>query len=399
MVQGVQRAGRRHLPRRVALATLPLQFAFGLSYTWGALAPYVRRDAHWSAVALGLGFAAVPIGYAAGIAVGGRLADRVPPRRLCWTGMGLLAGGLAAGLLVHTALVLIVLYAGIGLGVGGGIALAGALGAGAQAFPQRLGTISGALTGIYAGAAVVQAPIISRLAAQLSWVAALRLVGVTVWLLGAAALLLLPPLPRPERPRDRSPAAGAVHSRYRVWSAILIQFSVAPLGSYATSHIALFAHDLALAAWVGAAGVATLAAGNGLGRLVGGVSSDRFGVDRVLLVIIAVDLLAALLLWQTVNTATLLVAASGLGLAFGGQVGLISRLAADGAPEAPHTAFGLLFAAFALGAFAGAVLGPLLGDGRRVWLLLAACTLVGLAMVMHRLTVRTFVPVGSGHNG
>src|SRR5207248_2921176 len=79
-VEGVAMEARRH-PGRVLLATLPLQFAFGLVYCWGALAPYVERSDHWPALLLSAVFSATPVGYGIGIVVGGRLADRVPPRR------------------------------------------------------------------------------------------------------------------------------------------------------------------------------------------------------------------------------------------------------------------------------------------------------------------------------
>jgi len=89
-------AGRH--PALVLIAALPLQFAFGLVYSWGALAPFVQRDLHWPALLLSAVWSATPIGYGSGIVIGGRLADRLPPRRLCWTGLGLLAVGASIAL-------------------------------------------------------------------------------------------------------------------------------------------------------------------------------------------------------------------------------------------------------------------------------------------------------------
>jgi len=76
---------------RILLGALPLQFAFGVVYSWGALAPFVERDQHWPALLISAVFSATPVGYGTGIVVGGRLADRLPPRRLCWAGLVLLA--------------------------------------------------------------------------------------------------------------------------------------------------------------------------------------------------------------------------------------------------------------------------------------------------------------------
>jgi len=99
---------------RILLGALPLQFAFGMVYSWGAVAPYVQQEAHWPAVVVSAVFSATPIGYGTGIVIGGRLADRVPPRRLCWAGLALLASGLAIALSFPSELTFTFFYSMLG---------------------------------------------------------------------------------------------------------------------------------------------------------------------------------------------------------------------------------------------------------------------------------------------
>jgi hypothetical protein len=79
-----------------------------------------------------------------------------------------------------------------------------------------------------------------------------------------------------------------------------------------------------------------------------------------------------------------LVAAVAAGIGFGGPAGVLSRLAAAGAPDAPHSASGLLFAGFTAGAFGGPLLGAAAGGGSRSWLLLGGVAAAGLLVLAIR---------------
>jgi MFS family permease len=78
------------------------------------------------------------------------------------------------------------------------------------------------------------------------------------------------------------------------------------------------------------------------------------------------------------------VGAFGCGFALGGAAGALARMGADAAPDAPHSAFGLLFAGFALGALIGPLAGAAIGTGSRPWLVLGLLALPGLAAALWR---------------
>jgi MFS transporter, OFA family, oxalate/formate antiporter len=381
----VATAARRH-PGRVLLATLPLQFAFGLVYCWGAVAPYVERSEHWPTLLLSAVFSATPIGYGTGIVIGGRLADRVPPRRLCWAGVGLLAIGGGVALTTPAAVVFVLLYSMLGLGLGGGLALAGSIAAVRHAMPERLGTASGLVTGAYAVAAPLQVPIVSALAANLGWLAALRLMGGSMLALAVLLLATMPAVPRPRHlggDDHRHPSVAHLVGRPRLLTAFLLEVSGTPLGAYAFVDAAAYARDLRFAALLATAAITAVAVGNAAGRMLGGAASDRAGVDRVFLASLLIDVLAAALLAAHPGAAGIVAGALLAGAGFGVPAGVIGRLAEDAAPDAPNSAFGLIFAGFAVGAGGGSLLGAAVG-GPSAYVVLALFPLAGLAVVAVR---------------
>ncbi|TMD58775.1 MAG: OFA family MFS transporter [Chloroflexi bacterium] len=376
----------RRLALRVLICGLALQFVFGMAYAWGAVAPYVRLHDHWSPLLISAVFSGTPLGYGMGIIIGGWFADRSPPRRLCWIGTGLLLIGFAVAFLLPSGITFAIFYSALALGLGGSIALAGALAAGISAFPGREGMIGGTLTGSYALAAVVQIPVISYLASTIGWADALRLVGSIMALLAVAMVLLMPAVPRLAHPQQTTGAVSFLQlmRRKQVWTGFFLEITASPLGAYAFATIATYAHSLSLALWVATVAVIAVAVGNALGRIVAGAASDRFGVNRVFLVILALNLLAVILLLLPGNGVTLLLAALAAGIGFGGPAGLLSRLASASASDAPNTAFGLLFFGYALGVFAGPLIGVVAGGNTRSWFVLGSLAGIGLFVLIIR---------------
>ena len=383
----------RLLAVRVVIPALILQFAFGMVYVWGAVAPYVRLQDHWSPLLISAVFSAGPFGYGTGILIGGRLADHYPPRRLCWAGVVLMVIGFTVAFLIPNGITLVIFYSAIALGLGGSIALAGALAAGTYTLPTRVGFIGGALTGSYGLAAIVQVPIVSYLASTIGWLNALRIVGASMAALAVCMVVLMPPIPRPQRTQE---GAGSIPllklvARELIWTGFLLEAVASPLGSYAFVAIASYVRGyLPLALWVATVAVIAVATGNAIGRIFSGTASDRFGVTPVFLVILTTNVLAAILLQFPVNAATVLFAALAAGISFGGPAGLLSRLASVSAPDAPNSTFGLLFVGYACGVFFGPFLGVAVGGNARSWLVLGSLAGIGLLL----LAIRTMMANG-----
>lgn len=370
---------------RVLTGALVLQFSLGLVYVWGAVAPYVRAHDHWSPLVIGSVWSAGPAGYGLGMVVAGRFADRLPPRRICWASLALAACGLGVAFALPGSVTFPVFYSGVGLGVGGGVGMAGSIAAGVQALPRRVGMVGGLATGAYALAALVQVPIASRLAPVVGWTDTLRILGSALVVLAALALLLMPALPVPRLASAGRPIETPLRlfARPLVWTAVLAELGAAPIGADAFVNLVSYARGLGIAAVLATAALTVVAAGNAAGRLAGGSAADRFGVERVMLVVLLCNVAAALLLWH-VTPATLVAASLAAGVGFGGAAGILSRLGARAAPEAPSSAFGLIFVGYAAGAFAGPLVSAGLGLGSWTWLAMGILPLAGLAVLAYR---------------
>lgn len=359
---------------------LALQLAFGLVFAWGVVVPLVRAQEHWPPVLLGAVFSGTPAGYGLGTVAGGRLADRLPPRLLCWAALGLLALGFGVAFAAPSGATFVIAYAFIALGLGGGVALTGAVAALVAVFPNRAGSAGGGASAAYAGSAIFQAPLIGALAPRLGWLGALGAVGLGMALLAAAMLALMPALPRRHKPATQS---GVLLLSPAVWTGFCLAFCGSTFGAYAAVEVAAEALARHAGAAVATAAVAAFAAGNAGGRLLAGLAADHAGVGPVILAALLLSLAACVVLLTGVGPVTAVLAALVAGGSLGGDTGSLARSGAEAAPGQPNAAFGLLFAGYALGVVCGTIAGTLVGPPA-AWLVTVAPVLAGLALLATR---------------
>lgn len=367
------------------VGALLLQFSLGLVYVWGVLAPYVRANDKWPDLVIGSVWSAGPAGYGLGMVVAGPIADRVSPRRICWASVALMATGLGIAFVVPSPVTFPIFYSGVGLGLAGGVGMVGSIAAGSHALPGRPGAVGGAVTASYALAALVQVPAANRLAPLLGWVGTIRVEGIALVALSVLALLLMPRLPSGEhRSRTRIVTnPWRMLGKPLILTAFLLEFCAGSIGADAFVNLATFARDVGVPAAAAALSVTLVAVGNAGGRLGGGLVADRLGAGLVMLAVLGCDLVAAGLLFGA-GGAGVMSAGLAAGLGFGGAAGLVSRLAAGASPDAPNSAFGLIFVGYSAASFAGPLLGSALHASRESWLAMGAFPLAGITLLAYR---------------
>jgi len=228
-----------HLALRTLTAGLVLQLAFGLVFAWGSFVPFVRSEWHWSPILIGAVFSGTPFGYGVGTLVGGRLADRLPARQICWLGVAVLAVGFGIAFIFPTGFTFVVFYSALALGFGGGMALTGAVAVASRVLPQSIGMVGGGLTAAYATSVIFEAPLVALLAPRIGWFLTLRLLGLGMAAVAALVLLWMPPIPaRIHSSPDPPSSQIQLIRRTTVWTSMLMLFSSATLGSYAAIDLA-----------------------------------------------------------------------------------------------------------------------------------------------------------------
>ncbi|MDQ6771367.1 MAG: hypothetical protein M3024_00005, partial [Candidatus Dormibacteraeota bacterium] len=169
-------------------------------------------------------------------------------------------------------------------------------------------------------------------------------------------------------------------SRPLLWSGFLLVFAGSTFGPTAAVNIAVAARSHGFAATVATASVVLVATGNTAVRLAGGWASDRVRMSRLLAGLFAVQLAGSVLLFATSHPAPFLSGALLGGLAFGGA-GVARRIATEAAPDAANSAFGLIFAGYALAALSGPLAAALAGWPAG-WLVVGAPALAGALVLV-----------------
>jgi MFS family permease len=231
--------------------------------------------------------------------------------------------------------------------------------------------------------------VLAWLAPALGWLPALRLLATLLVGLALLALVIMPGIP------GAGPAPSVAGSavrpsqlrllrRRRVWTGGVLILLPALLGTYTAVNVTGAARAGHLAAWVGAAAVVLFSLGNACARLVAGLLADRVGVNLVVTAVLICDESAALMFALGLPTLPFLAAALAAGTTLGGAAGLTGRIAADGAPDATSSAFGLLFAGYASGALLGPLIGAAAGGGSLAWLVVGLPAALGFLIVVLR---------------
>jgi MFS family permease len=366
----------------VLAGAMMLQAVFGLGYAWAGLAPFAGTQSHWSQTEIGLVFAANPIGFGAGLLLGGVLVEMFQPSRICAAATIAFAVSLLITIAIPTPFTLVLFYSGTGIGVAGGVGMAATVAAAVASFPARAGAVGGLLTAVYSASALIYVPVLGRVAAGLGWLNALRIAVITALVIGAAAAALLAGEASMGAGRiARRPGNGWLYQPRFIFAAMAVASGMI-FGGFAMAYLGLDIIRWGLGAGTATAAVTALVAGIAAGRLTAGVAADRVGSPSVLVIASLAGLAGAWLIAVGGSGPFLISGAALTGLSFGGPAGLISMLSREVALQSPGLAFGVLFACVAAGSATGPLLGTIAPSGRAVWVVMAAPEVVALMLAV-----------------
>jgi OFA family oxalate/formate antiporter-like MFS transporter len=330
----------------------------------------------------------------------------------------MLVGGCLFGLaflVIGNVPSLLALYLGYGVlgGVGISFAYAGALGNAARYFPDKRGLATGLVTAGNGAAALVTAPLAQTLIAGHGVLSALKILGA-----GFVAVAVICGLVTKTAPNDYVPAGwtpppsrktAAVDASWRemvstrVFYLLLILLALGALSGLMVAANAsqigqnMFGVNAATAATC----VGLYAASNAAGRFFWGAVSDRIGSPNAL---ICIFLLVALMLGVLAASSSFpafVFGICGIGLAFGGVMGVFpSMVAARFGLAYFGVNYGIMFCGYALAAFIGPRLGAGIaathaGDFTQAFYMAIVACLVGLALA----TVLSTISRRRGANG
>jgi len=360
---------------RVTFAALGINLALAIMYSWSVVSKGVPDAWGWSQAAKSLPFSISCLVISLVMVPAGRMQDTLGPRLVATIG-GILVGlGMILASFTTTPLGYVL---GFGVLTGAGIAsaYAAATPPAVKWFPAaKTGMIVGIVVSGFGLAPVYAAPLTEWLIGRYGLAQAVMVLGVAFLLVVASlAQILKPPPPGYVPPgTPPQPASGSTQLKedyppwdmLRTWQFYVLWFMYAcgaGAGLMIISKLAGIASDQA-GLELGFVLVAVLAVGNGAGRIVAGVASDKIGRKATMQLCFAMQAVLILLLSQTTegsllaSTAVLAVVSALIGANYGANLALFPSLTKDyyGLKNFGVN-YGLVFTAWGFGGFMLALL-------------------------------------------
>jgi len=296
---------------RVTFAGTGINLALGVLYSWSIISGGIDKGGWgWTQFQRALPYSVACLVFSLVMVPAGRMQDRIGPRLVATVGGILVGAGMILSGIIGNSVPGYIIGFGILAGAGIGFGYASATPPAVKWFPAaKTGLIAGLVVSGFGLASVYIAPLSN-------WLISVTSVGTTTLILGIGFLVVVTGLAQMlEPPPDGYVPAGtpapqdAANNRRKenftprevlgTWQFYTLWFMYAA-GAGAGLMVISIAKSLAKAAkseaeTIGVIAVATLAIGNGAGRIIAGVLSDKIGRKATLVIFFVLQAIMVLL--------------------------------------------------------------------------------------------------------
>jgi len=275
---------------RVTFAGMGINLALGILYTWSVISKRVPDDWGWNENDKSLPYMLACLTFSLIMVPAGRMQDKIGPRLVATIG-GILVGLGFIIAAMTTSLMVFVIGFGVLAGAGIGFGYASATPPAVKWFPAaKTGLIAGIVVSGFGLASVYAAPLTTWLIVNFGFSTAILLLGIAFLVVVVTLAQILKPPPAGYIPIGSLPANADVKSNNKkenfspkemltTWQFYIIWFMYvcgAGAGLMVISKLAAIA-DKQVGITMGFVLVAVLALGNGGGRILAGMLSDKIG--------------------------------------------------------------------------------------------------------------------------
>jgi MFS transporter, OFA family, oxalate/formate antiporter len=274
--------------------------------------------------------------------LGGKLVDKGGAKKAIILGGSMFGIGFILSGLVTAPWMLYITY-GLLTGMGQGIVYSATIGNSVKLFPDKRGLASGIVTAGYGGGTILIAPIANALITSNGVQSALITLGIAFLVVILSCSFLVKPCPVGYIPNGWTPQATAGGNKASVnipWNEMIkkpIFYVIASLfligalsGMMVTSNASVIGQSMfGLTAASAALYVSLYSLSNCLGRVFWGSISDKIGRTKCLMVIYLVIAAMMLTIALSTSVAGFAVAIVGIGLCFGGTMGIFPSLVGE----------------------------------------------------------------------
>lgn len=286
----------KNLGWRVTFAGMGINLALGILYTWSVISARVPQEWGWNEDDKSLPYMVACLVFSLIMVPAGRMQDKIGPRIVATLGGILMGLGLIIASTTSAVGVFVVGF-GVLVGAGLGFGYASATPPAVKWFPAaKTGLIAGIVVSGFGLASVYTAPLTTGLIAHLGFKTALLVLGILFLVVVVVLAQILKPPPKGYVPAGQKPAQKAQigdkkveflpKEIIRTWQFYVIWFMYvcgAGAGLMVIAKLAAIAKVQANIS-LGFVLVAVLAVGNGGGRILAGMLSDRIGRKATFLI-------------------------------------------------------------------------------------------------------------------
>lgn len=325
----------------VLIAAVLINMCIGAVYSFSVFAGPLGQARGWTPAEVMMAFTINSAISPIPMILGGKFLDAGKAKS------SILVGGIMFGLgfictgLSSSTMMLYISYGLLG-GIGQGIAYSGIIGNTVRFFPDKRGLATGIVTAGYGAATIITAPLANTLIESVGVLTTFKILGTAYVIIIAIAGIFIKTAPAGYKPEGWNPPvqSGTKQGANLTWNemvktpifyVIASMFAIGALsGMMITSNASRIAQSMyGLSAAVAAGFVSLYSFSNCVGRIFWGGVSDKLGRNKALVGIYVV-ISAMLLLIGTVNTTiAFTVALVGIGLCFGGTMGIFPSIVAE----------------------------------------------------------------------
>ncbi|WP_407389980.1 OFA family MFS transporter [Carnobacterium jeotgali] len=383
----------------VLISSMGILMCTGAIYAFSVLAGPLSEANSWT---MGEVMTAFAINAALGpipMVLGGFLTDKGWSKWSIMVGAVLFGAGFAlTG--TATSLFQLYLYYGVLAGFGQGFAYSGCLSNTIRFFPDKKGLASGLITAGMGGAAIIAAPIANLLIQNKGVGTAFVWMGTAYILIGFICSLFIQVAPKQalsNKENIKQIEALPVKVASKNWKEmlqslnfylILLMFATGAFSGLmiASNAAAIGQSTFGLTAATAAFYVSLYSLSNTLGRVIWGTVSDKLGQSTTITIIYSIIALMFVILILIQTTLGFAIGIIGLGLCFGGVMGVFPSLVMDNfGPKFQGVNYGIVFIGYSTAAFIAPKVSAAIslnnnGDYTKAFYLAIAVVVTGLAL-------------------
>ena len=293
---------------RVTFAGMGINLALGILYTWSVISKRVPEEWGWNEDDKSLPYMVACLIFSLIMVLAGRMQDKMGPRLVATIGGVLVGLGFIIASMTTSVWVFVIGF-GVLAGAGIGFGYASATPPAVKWFPAaKTGLIAGIVVSGFGLASVYAAPLTTFLISSLGFKTAILVLGIAFLVVVATLAQILKPPPKGYLPPGAAPAKRAAVGDKKeeflpremlcTWQFYVIWFMYvcgAGAGLMIIAKLAAIAKVQA-SIELGFVLVAMLAIGNGGGRILAGLLSDKIGRKATFLICFVVQALLIFLL-------------------------------------------------------------------------------------------------------